>query len=36
MLHGMTLERVREYVDLGVTADCDLNWNAHVEKVVSK
>ena len=36
MLQGMTLERVREYVDLGVTVDCDLNWNAHVKKVVSK
>ena len=35
-LQCITLERVREYVDLGVTVDCNLNWNTHVKRVVSK
>ena len=29
---GRTLESIREYVDVGVTVYCDLNWNTHVKK----
>ena len=36
MLDGTKLERVKEYIDLGVTLDCTLNWNKHVQKIISK
>ena len=36
MLNDTKLQRVNEYVDLGVPIDGHLSWNSHVRKVVSK
>ena len=30
------LEEVKEFKDLGITADHHLNWNSHTDKVVAR
>ena len=35
-LNGTKLERVQEFIDLGVTLDSHLNWNKHVTKLINK
>ena len=32
----LRLKRVGKYVDLGVTVNCNLNWNWHVKKVIGR
>ena len=36
LLNDTVLERVHEYVDLGVTVDCSLSWDSYVDKTVNE
>ena len=33
VLDGTAFEMVNKYVDLGVTVDCNFNWNCHDKKI---
>jgi len=36
ILHGKELEMLGEVKYLGVILDCKLNWNQHLQKIISK